>query len=875
MAVRARFLSGRYVAACVKSCMPLFLLLSGCGSGGDAIGIAQGQGPDPVVVEVPIAYVKRPLPMNQQGGLQSADPRQLLTFNVGADLYLRDRASPTANEQNITAAVTQGMGDVRDLEVSYDGERIVFAMRGPFQPGVDPEDQPTWNIWEYDRITGVLRRIISSDIRAEEGHDVAPHYLPDGRIIFSSTRQRKSGAVLLDEGKPQFAALDEDRDEPALVLHVMNPDGSNIRQVSFNQSHDLDPAVMSDGRIVFSRWDNAGPNDAIHLYRMNPDGTGLELFYGANSHDTGTGGATVEFLQPRELPDGRLLTIVQPPVSSFLGGALTIIDTPNYLENLQPNAANVGVLAGPAQSSAVVNDVRTDGSISPGGTFSAAWPLHDGTNRMLVSWSQCRLLEAGQVVPCTPARLADPAAQAALPAYGIWVYDRDQGTQLPVLPAEEGMMFTDVVAAEARAAPPILPDIDTSGTADPNLVAEGVGVIDIRSVYDVDGVDTASPDIPTLADPVATPPDQRPAQFLRIVKAVSIPDPDIVDLDNTAFGRSAINGMREIIGYIPVAPDGSVRVKVPANVALQISVVDGQGRRISARHDSWFQLLPGQELRCNGCHDANSGMSHGRADAFDSVYPGALTTGLPFPNTNPAIFADFGETMAQAQARISCATDCAAVTPSVDVIYTDVWTDPAVQAPATPFSYLYSDLSTPAPVSAACEASWQPGCRILIQYEANIQPLWDLPRLAADGVTDVTCTVCHRPVDAMGTPMVPAGQLDLSGVPDPVVSEHFVSYRELLFTDDAQEFDPVTGILRDILVQTGTDPVTGDPIFDTVPVPPSMSIGGARASSAFFSKFDAGGSHEGRLSDAELRLIAEWLDIGAQYFNNPFDVPIN
>jgi hypothetical protein len=28
------------------------------------------------------------------------------------------------------------------------------------------------------------------------------------------------------------------------------------------------------------------------------------------------------------------------------------------------------------------------------------------------------------------------------------------------------------------------------------------------------------------------------------------------------------------------------------------------------------------------------------------------------------------------------------------------------------------------------------------------------------------------------------------------------------------------------------------------------------------------------LSVDELRLIAEWLDIGAQYYNNPFDVPV-
>lgn len=54
-----------------------------------------------------------------------------------------------------------------------------------------------------------------------------------------------------------------------------------------------------------------------------------------------------------------------------------------------------------------------------------------------------------------------------------------------------------------------------------------------------------------------------------------------------------------------------------------------------------------------------------------------------------------------------------------------------------------------------------------------------------------------------------------------------------------------------------------------------MSVGGALASEEFFDRFEAGRSHAGYLSSAELRLIAEWLDVGAQYYNNPFDVPEN
>jgi hypothetical protein len=54
----------------------------------------------------------------------------------------------------------------------------------------------------------------------------------------------------------------------------------------------------------------------------------------------------------------------------------------------------------------------------------------------------------------------------------------------------------------------------------------------------------------------------------------------------------------------------------------------------------------------------------------------------------------------------------------------------------------------------------------------------------------------------------------------------------------------------------------------------SIAKGSANASPRFFDIFAAGGSHAGRLSVAELRLLSEWVDIGAQYYNNPFNAPL-
>lgn len=871
MKIYNRYLSSFRSRMQVIALSSLGIFLAACGGGSSSGG--GGQDPDPLVEDIGIAYVKRPLSFDINLELIKPDKREVLTFTPGGDLFYRDLASPSANVRNVTDEFTGGEGDVRDVEVSYDGNFLLFSMRAADIPGADPEDQPTWNIWEYDITAKTLRRIIPADINAEAGQDISPLYLPDGRIIFSSTRQQTSKAVLLDEGKQQFTALDENRNEFAAVLHVMNSDGSNIRQVSFNQSHDLDPMVLSTGEVVFSRWGNMGTRDAIALYKMRPDGSDLQLLYGAHSEATGTNNNDVQFLQPRELQDGKLLTVLLPRVQLptpdpdiFVeiimdSGDLVSIDIENYVDNTTPTAVNQGILTGPAQKSVVVNKVFTDGTISPGGLFRSAWPLSDGTNRLLVSWNQCRLVLNNVILPCTQENLNDPAAVEADPVYAIFLYDMKNDTQLPIVIAKQGFMYTDVVAAEPRDLPPILFDLLPGVDLDQQLVDEGVGILNIRSVYDVDGNDTAIPDIATLADPAQTDADQRPARFLRIVKAVGIPDNDVKNVPTTAFGRSRSQLMREIVGYVPVQPDGSVRVKIPANVPLAISVLDREGRRITARHQNWLQVRAGEIVNCNGCHIHSSGAIHGSIQGPASVNPGALQTGPPFPNTDPALFADFGETMAETLTRI----DDSMLNPDMNVIYDDVWTDDSgglVKSPS--FTYSYADLQTPAPASQGCQDNWSNACRTVIHYEQHIHPLWNLDR----GVN--TCTACHT---TAGNTQVPDAQLDLTDGLSADQADHFRAYRELLFTDIEQALG--ANGLEDVFQDGPIDPLTNLPTQVPVFVSPPMRVGGALASSRFVNRFNPGGTHEGRLDPAELRLVYEWLDIGAQYYNDPFAVPGN
>ncbi|MCO1332771.1 hypothetical protein MO867_00330 [Microbulbifer sp. OS29] len=865
--------------------VPLLLLVAAC-SGGGSSGSGGNQAKDPVVEDYPIAFVRRQLSIDEDGILLQDDIYEPYEFFAGAELILKDRATASATETIITADIFDGEYDVKDLNTSADGTRLIFAMRAPEIEDADDDEQPTWNIWLYDTDTATLSRVIESDLTAEEGQDIAPAFLPDGRIVFSSSRQRRSRALLLDDNKPQFSALIDSQQDPAFVLHVMEADGSDITQISFNQSHDLNPTVLSDGRVLFNRWDNAGGVDKLSLYTVNPDGSDLAIYYGYHSQNTGTEETQAIFNRPQEMPDGRLLVTLRSPSGITFGGDLATIDGIIYSEAYSEPEQS-GELVG--QASLTVGEVSTNDTISAHGTFASAWPFYDGTSRLLVTWSECRIVEAEteQLRTCPETLAEDEEVQLADPLYGLWIYDYIAGTQLPIVVAEEGEMISDGVILEPRTEPAYISDPVPGVDVDADLVQESVGILDIRSVYDFGGEDVAG--IEVLADPAQTSADLRPARFLRVAKAVGIPDDDILDFDRSAFGRNRSEGMREILGYTPIQPDGSVRVKIPADMPLAISVVDADGKRIFDRHYNWLQLRAGEVRSCNGCHTSDSEVPHGRTDMqVVPAWAGAPTSAAPFVNTEPALLAEMGETMAQLLARLVGEADLEG-----DLSYTDLWTDPAVRGKDVDILLSYSELTTLAPVATTCLADWSSNCRSVIHYEQHIQPIWELSREVLDGtgavIADNTCTVCHSPVDAAGATRIPDAQLDLSASASTVNDAWFTSYAELLV--DSPELELVNGILSPRLVQEYDD--NGNPVFevdeegnpvldingDPVPVMITVNIASAMTDSAiesaFFTLFQNGGAHQGYLQDAELRLIAEWLDIGAQYYNDPFAAPVD
>jgi len=357
-------------------------------------------------------------------------------------------------------------------------------------------------------------------------------------------------------------------------------------------------------------------------------------------------------------------------------------------------------------------------------------------------------------------------------------------------------------------------------------------------------------------------------------------------------------------------------VKVPANVALAISVLDARGRRLNgvlgSRHTNWLQVVPGETLTCNGCHNptTNPPRAHGRAGLTASINSGAPATGSPFPGTNAALFADAGETMAEVRNRVMCGGACK---PSVDLAFQDYW--PATPATTPSVDACYSagastvladaaDLTkkvicmnglkgTLPPVNQSCFTNWTSLCRITIHYEMHIHPLWAADRFVDannDGLPDLDpttmqpinhkCVTCHQPLNAANMVAVPAGDLDLTDGPSDDEPDQFRAYRELLFADVGQVVNAM-GQLEDECLQFQTDPVTNvTTCVQFRQVAASMSAAGASASGRFFNKMEgapgAGQTdHRDFMSPSELRLLSEWLDIGAQYFNDPFVAPAN
>jgi len=229
---------------------------------------------------------------------------------IGRTLHVVSPLKPGATPRLLLDA---GKGAIGSPSVSYDGKFIYAA--------VAMEGDSFFHIYRVPVKGGAAEKLTDGPF-----HDIDPSELPDGRIVFTSTRA---------------GTFEEYHNPPSRALFVMQPDGSKIEPISFTLNFDNEPKVMADGRIAFIRTDNffdrAKVETRIHV--MRPDGTDGLTEIGADvGADYGTRLRRFGYGSPAPLSDGRLACISnRGNFVAMVGGAeASYHRLPNGLGDLAP-----------------------------------------------------------------------------------------------------------------------------------------------------------------------------------------------------------------------------------------------------------------------------------------------------------------------------------------------------------------------------------------------------------------------------------------------------------------------------------------------------------------------------------------------------------
>ena len=180
----------------------------------------------------------------------------------------------------LTRLIDDAEGSVRDPCVHYDGRRILFSYR---KGGTD-----AYHLYEIQANGSGLRQLTDGNY-----DDIEPCYVPDGGIVFVSTRARRWVNCWLSQ---------------VAILHRCDADGRNIRQISANLEQDNTPWVLPDGRILYMRWEYVDRSQVHyhHLWTMTPEGSGQTVFFG-NLHPGGV------YIDAKPIPGTDRVVMINSP----------------------------------------------------------------------------------------------------------------------------------------------------------------------------------------------------------------------------------------------------------------------------------------------------------------------------------------------------------------------------------------------------------------------------------------------------------------------------------------------------------------------------------------------------------------------------------
>ncbi len=467
-------------------------------------------------------------------------------YHSGENLYRLSPVWPRQN-QKLTNLTNLSGGAVQGPELSYDGTKVLFAMR---------RDNATdgFHIFEMNVDGSGLRQLTDGGC-----NDVDPAYLPDGRIVFCSDRA----------GYHEFYHQERSR-----VIYVMNADGSDIQQVTFNPNQDYEPLPLQNGYVVYSSYrfyaqdGSPGPVRGEHflqrietvLRSIRPDGSGDDVFYGAmrgsfytpllptpdslqyqGKHPRGhLVGVSVS--QQKEMADGRIVCITPAGLTMVDPGLKrTDCERPVYPELLN--------LAGGEEVY-----IHNHDHMNPHGRFTTPYPAvsPDGPGAKDDDW-----LYVSHA----------PWWDLRRNGYGIYLFNTSTRQKILVYDDPE-MADVDAVPVYSRPVPKTLTPVVKPG--------KETGRIYCVSVFNSD-----------------LPYDHAAVKYVRVIAARQ----QGIAMNGNASFRT------RILGQVPLEKDGSFYVEVPADTPLRFLLLDADEQTII--HESEFSYVrPGETKGCIGCHES-------------------------------------------------------------------------------------------------------------------------------------------------------------------------------------------------------------------------------------------------------------------------------
>lgn len=482
---------------------------------------------NPVIDFSQLLFIDNPKPEGVDSNDHESIHRMGICATPGGRLLVLDGLSPAGTLRQL-APETPGSFWRSDL--SYDAQKVLFCYK--------PYNEKSFSLYEINIDGTGLRRLTQSDY-----DDIDPIYLPDGKIIFTTTR----GHSYVRCGPFIYS----------YILARCDEDGSNIHLISYNGEPDFVPALLHDGRIVYSRWEYSDkPLWRVQsLWTTNQDGTGTSTFWGNQSvwpdHPS----------QPRPIPGSDRIMFCGVGHHDWWSGSIGMID-PKQGANFPYGLTKVTAdLRWPECSTPPV-DPPESAQYHASGHFtgySSPYPLSE--KDFLVS-----------------ARKNDGQ-------FRLYLMDTDGNRELIY---EGAHNILHAMPVKPRPLPLQHVDRVDRSTIEANRTDQEGGTFYNTDIYQgAQGIERGS------------------AKFLRILqldyKTYSTWAKTFRH-SGPAVSIVQEEGVKRVLSIVPIEKDGSVHFEAPSGVSLYFQLLDENYRAIHTMR-SFTGLMPGEQRGCVGCHE--------------------------------------------------------------------------------------------------------------------------------------------------------------------------------------------------------------------------------------------------------------------------------